>query len=75
MRPLFARVVHRFFVLRQGSLEASYTFAQALTQFGDLLGAEHQNRNAQDDQQVHRLKQTFEHVAPHFCHGLKFLSL
>ena len=51
MRPLFTRVaVHRFFVLREGSLGASYTFAQALAQFGDILGAEHQNRNAEDDQ-------------------------
>src|SRR6185369_14587381 len=51
MRPLFTRVaVHRFFVLREGSLEASYTFAQALAQFGDILGAEHQNHNAEDDQ-------------------------
>jgi len=38
-------------------------FPDALAQFGQLLWTEDQDGDHKDHQQVHRLKQSFEHIA------------
>ncbi len=45
------------------AFKSADAFAQALAQFRQFLGTKHQQRNKEDDQQVHGLKQTFKHKA------------
>src|SRR5258708_5779084 len=42
-------------------LQCANALAQTLAQFGQFLGAEHQQCNRENHQQVHGLKQTFKH--------------
>src|SRR5712691_7549566 len=54
--------------LRRAFLHTVFQSANALAdtfaQFRQLLGAEHQERDKEDHQQMHRLKQAFEHKKP-----------
>src|SRR5207253_2983844 len=42
-------------------LEAADAFSESLAEFGKLLRSEHKQSNSEDNQQVHRLKQSFKH--------------
>src|SRR5579863_5442180 len=57
-------VFHAFF-------QSAQAFADSLTQFRELLGAEYQQGDKKDDKQVHRLKQAFKHknssTTPNAC--------
>ena len=50
-------------VVLHAILQGTNAFAQTLAQFGQFLGAEHQQCDGEDYQQVHGLKQTFKHKA------------
>jgi hypothetical protein len=49
-----------------GVLEAANAFAEALAEFGQFLGTKHQQRDAENHEQVHRLKQTIKHKSSVF---------
>lgn len=51
--------------------ETSYAFSQAFAQFWKFLRAKYQERNACDDQHVHRLEQSFEHEMSSSSRSLK----
>ena len=41
--------------------ESAEGFAQPLAELGQLARSEHEKRDAEDDEKVHRLKESFEH--------------
>jgi len=45
-------------------LQRPDALSQAFAEFGQLLGSKDQKGNKENDQQVHRLEQTFEHYKP-----------
>jgi hypothetical protein len=51
----------RGLVLFHRGLEAADAFSDSLAEFGKLLRSEHKQSNSEDNQQVHRLKQSFKH--------------
>src|SRR5581483_9110895 len=51
----------RLIAVAHGFLEAANAFAQPFAQLRQFLGTKHQQRDSQNHEQVHRLKQTFKH--------------
>jgi len=51
-----------FFVSFHGCLEAADALSDSFTQFGELFGPEHKQGNSENNQQMHRLKQSFKHT-------------
>jgi hypothetical protein len=44
-----------------GCLEASDALSDSFTKFGEFFGPEHKQGNSENNQQMHRLKQSFKH--------------
>src|SRR4029077_17615172 len=51
------------FVSFHGCLEATDALSDSLAEFGKFFGAEHEQGNAENHQQMHGLKQSFKHTA------------
>src|SRR5262249_22959126 len=61
--PIFtpSRTGLLFFIGLHGRLEAADALADSFAQFRQLLGSEHEQGNSKNNQQMHRLKQSFKH--------------
>src|ERR1700686_890829 len=55
------------FVSFHGCLEAADTLSDSFTKVGELFGPEHEQRNSENHQQMHRLKQSFKHTGSLDC--------
>src|SRR5215469_10102714 len=52
-----------FFLGFHGRLEAADALSDSFAQLGQLLGTEYKQSNSEDNQQMHRLKQSFKHTS------------
>jgi hypothetical protein len=55
------------FVSFHGCLEAADPLSDSFTKLGELFGPEHEQRNSENHQQMHRLKQSFKHTGSLDC--------